>query len=210
MKQQKSKKCIECGKSFNQYNSLVKVCSNSCAISYAKKQSKKQADKDWKAQKKVLKEKLKTKSDYEKELQKEVNTLVRIIDKGCVCISSLKPLNDKFDAGHFYSVGSNPSLRFNLFNIYAQSVYSNQYLSGDQINFLSGLEQLYSKEHKEYVLSLKSRYKLIKLSIDDLKEKITIARKLVKELKEIDGTYNAFDRLKLRKIINDALGVYLD
>lgn len=164
-----------------------------------------------KEQKKVdseTREGLKTLSDYSKELQKEINTIVRLIDKGFVCISTGKPLNDKFDAGHFFSVGSNPTLRFNLLNIYAQSVYANQYLSGDQINFINGINEYYGKGLKSIVLRLKSDYKIIKLSKEELKEKIIIARSIVKHLKVENKTYNSVERIELRKKFNKMIGIY--
>lgn len=155
-----------------------------------------------------MRDNIKTRSDYERELQKEINTIVRLIDKGGCCISSRKPLNAKFDAGHFYSVGSNPALRFNLFNIYAQSVYANQYLSGDLTNFLSGLEHFYGKEHKEYVLSLKSQIEWLKLSTDEMKEATKKAKEIIKELKANDAVYSPLERLELRDKYNKELGIY--
>jgi hypothetical protein len=47
MKQPKQKNCIECGKLFNQYNSLVKVCSTECAIKVAKVKVKKEVICTW-------------------------------------------------------------------------------------------------------------------------------------------------------------------
>lgn len=204
----KQKKCRNCQSKFEPKNSLQVVCGAKCAIKYNNTKKEKQAVKDWSIEKKELKEKLKNKSDYEKELQKEVNTIVRLIDKGSFCHSTKKPLNDKYDAGHFHSVGSNNSIRFNLFNIYAQSVYANQYLSGDQINFLVVLSDVYGESHKEYVLSLKRLYPYVKLSIEDLKEKIIIARQIIKELKKIDLIYPTIVRLELRKKYNERLGIY--
>lgn len=157
---------------------------------------------------KQMKENIKTLSDYAKELQKEINTIVRLIDKGSQCISTLKPLNNKFDAGHFYSVGSNPALRFHLDNIHAQSVYANQYLSGDQINYINGLSEVYGADYKDYVLNLKSVYKVLKLSKDELKAKIIIAKEIVKELKLKDLNYFRSDRIFLREIYNKRLGIY--
>ena len=198
------KKCKVCKEVFTPVKPLQSVCGYKCAINKAKElESKKQNAKD-----KKTRESLKTLSDYLKELQKEINTIVRLIDKGSQCISTLKPLNDKFDAGHMYSVGSNPALRFHLDNIHAQSVYANQYLSGDQINYLNGLREVYGNDYKEYVLSLKSRYKVLKLSQDEIKEKITIARQIVKELKSLDLKYSAKVRLELRKKYNEMLGIY--
>lgn len=170
------------------------------------KQQKEQ--REWKAEKAVLKDKLKTLSDYAKDLQKEVNTIVRLIDKGTQCISTLKTLNDKYDAGHFYSVGGNPALRFHLDNIHAQSVYANQYLSGDQINYLNGLNEVYGLEYKEYVISLKGRYTVLKLTIEDMKDKITISRGIVKWLKLQDRSYSDKKRIELRKEYNLKLGIY--
>ena len=161
-----------------------------------------------KAFKDDLRQKLKTNSDYCKELQKEVNTIVRLIDKGSQCISTLKPLNNKFDAGHFYSVGSNPSLRFHLDNIHAQSVYANQYLSGDQMNYLNGLDKVYGTNYKEYVIDLKRKYPILKLSVDELKEKIVIAKEIVKELKNENSEYDDSARLYLRTLANDRLSIY--
>jgi hypothetical protein len=198
------RKCLVCKDKFTPQANTQICCSPWCAIDYLKKKK----IKDWKIEKSVIKEKLKTKSEYEKELQKEINTIVRLIDKGSFCHSTKKPLNEKYDAGHFFSVGSNNSIRFNLFNIYAQSVYANQYLSGDQINFLNVLSEVYGEEHKEYVLSLKSLYSYIKLSIEDLKEKITISKQIVKELKAIDLSYSAKVRIELRKKYNERIGIY--
>ncbi len=175
---------------------------------WVKAEKKKEYERKAKKEKKEMKEKLKTKSDYEKELQKEINTIVRLIDKGSVCHSTLKPLNEKFDAGHVFSCGANPSIRFNLMNIYSQSVYANQYLSGDQINFMNGLENIYGTEHKELVMSLKLRYPILKLAIDELKEKIQIARQIVKELKTINLTYPPKVRLELRRKYNERLRIY--
>jgi len=183
----------ECIKAFNESVKLAK---------------EKQKTKQWQKEKKEIKEKLMTKSDYEKLLQKEINTIVRLIDKGFICISSGKPLNDKFDAGHFYSVGSNPSLRFNLLNIYAQSVYANQYLSGDQINFINGINENYGSGLKSIVLRLKKDYPIIKLTQEELKEKIITARSIVKYLKLENKTYNSVQRIELRRKFNKMIGIY--
>jgi len=188
--------CLETDECIKAFNESVKA-----------NQQKANAKK-WSKEKKQIKESLLTKSDYEKLLQKEINTIVRLIDKNSFCHSTKKPLNDKFDAGHFFSCGSNPSIRFNLFNIYAQSVYANQYLSGDQINFLAVLSEVYGEKHKEYVLSLKTLYPLLKLSQEELKDKIKIARSIVKHLKLENKTYNTTERLELRKKFNAMIGIY--
>lgn len=176
------------------------------ALNIAKSKTKKEQTQKTNAQK----ENLKTKSDLEKDLQTEINTIIRLIDKGFVCISTRNQLNAKYDAGHFFSRGSSPTIKFNLFNIYAQSVYANQHLSGDQINFMMGLRHYYGNKLTEYVLELKSLYKLINLSREDLKSKTLIARKIVKELKNTDAIYNVVERIEMRKKYNIEIGIYLD
>jgi hypothetical protein len=204
----KLKSCKVCKEKFEPIQFAQNVCNYKCAIIHAKNLKANKEASEWKAEKAVLKDKLKTLAEYKNELQVEINKLVRLIDKCSVCHSTLKPLNIKFDAGHVFSVGSNPTIRFNLFNIYSQSVYANQYLSGDQINFIEGIEILYGIKHKELVLNLRSKYKLIKLSINEIKIHIKITKNIVKELKDLDLVYSSENRIKLRKKFNDIIGIY--
>jgi len=169
---------------------------------------KKQTKKVEREKTKAAKEGLKTLSDYKKELQALINSMVRFIDRNCVCISSQKPLNEKYDAGHYYSVGSNDTIRFNLLNIYAQSVYSNRHLSGDLINFTSGLTAMYGIEHLERVIGLKMA-PVIKLSIPEAKEKIKIAKSELSRLKaENKSFFNSNERIQERENINKKLSIY--
>jgi len=61
-----------------------------------------------------------TKSDYLKEVQEVFNKFIRLRDKGRGCISCGTIKNVKYDAGHFYSVGAYPNLRFNEDNCHKQ------------------------------------------------------------------------------------------
>ena len=209
----KNKKCKVCQSIFTPVQFAQAVCGYKCAMVHSYTLRKQKEQREWRQEKAVLKDKLKTLSQYAKDLQKEVNTIVRLIDKGTQCISTLKPLNDKYDAGHFYSVGSNPALRFNLDNIHAQSVYANQYLSGDQINYLNGLTNIYGPFYQSIVIDLKSKYKIIKLTKEEYKEKIIIAKKIIKEinydrLKFGETIYKRRTRLYLRNEYNKRLGIY--
>lgn len=178
-----------------------------------RKNLSKQRKKENKQRFNEIKETLRNKSYYEKKLQTEINAIVRSIDKNHNCISSNRPLNKKFDAGHFYSVGGNASLRFNLNNIFAQSVTDNQYKGGCPLEFLEGLKTNFSDEYANYVLSLKKRYKLIKLSKEDLKECITKAKEYFKHVQEYKIKNNKEklslkERLELRKKGNQYIGIY--
>lgn len=212
-----AKKCIICKTPFTpKRSSLEKCCSEyDCKVEYAliiaekQKSAKiKKAKQEWNKEKIDIKERIKTLAEWKHDLQVEINTLIREIDKGHLCISSRKSLNNKFDAGHFYSRGSNPSLMFHLMNIYAQSVQSNQHLSGDQINFLEGLEIDFGKEHKEYVLSLKKLHPILKITIEDIKPKIPLVRSLIKWIRLQDRKFTNEERIFLRKEFNEKIGIY--
>ena len=210
-------KCKVCREKFTpKRQSTEPTCDNyDCKVQYATEYAKKlglQKAKDLKAknfkEKTELREKLKTLGDWKKELQTEINSLIRAIDHGHLCISDRSQLNSKFDAGHMYSRGSNPSLSFNLMNIYGQSVHSNQYKSGDQIKFLEGLEIDFGTEHKDYVLSLKKLYPILKITIEDIKPKIPLVRNLIKFVKKQEKKFTNEERIFLRKQFNEAIGIY--
>lgn len=165
-------------------------------------------EKRWKQKKTDMQHELKTHSDWSKELQIEINTIVRLIDKGSVCISSLKPLNEKYDAGHRFSVGVFPALRFHLFNIYSQSVHDNQYNSGNPDGFDKGLETIYGAQHLGDVHFLKIQYPSLKLTIPELIAAKSRAKKIVKDLKAMDLVYPPNVRKELRKKYNEKLGIY--
>ena len=127
------------------------------------------------------KKSLLTHSDWLNILQKVFNTFIRIRDKDKPCISSGKPLKGKFDAGHFYSVGGNPSLRFNEFNVHGQSVHDNRDKHG---NLLEYAERLPERIGIENFNALKAdRHKTLKLSIPEIQEKIKEYKNKIRLLK---------------------------
>lgn len=176
-------------------------------IEKASLKAKKQIETKRKKIKAEAKESLKEVKDFKVDLQREINTIVRLIDKDCVCPCTLKK-HTYNDSGHVYSRGSTPELAFNLNNIYLQSVYANQHLSGDPINFFKGLEILYGKEHKEYVYNLKGKFLPFKPTKEEIKEYIKTARQIVKELKSLDLPYSPEHRLRLRNEYNKRIGIY--
>ena len=208
-------KCKICKQPFIKIRPLQPTCNEyNCKVAYATnvankaiETEKKKQKKQWAEEKKQIKEKIKTLSDYLKGLEKEVNTIVRLIDKGCGCICTGSKSGKK-NAGHYRSVGSHPTLRFHLDNIHLQSEYSNTYLSGDILKYQKGLRTVYGIKYLEYVDSL-ALLPPLKLSKDEVKQKIVIAKQIVKELKAIDSTYNALERMNLRKEYNERLGIYI-
>jgi hypothetical protein len=170
------RKCVSCKDKFTPQNNTQVVCSIACSIQFMK--SKKAND--WQKEKKVLKEKLMTKSDYLNICQKVFNTYIRTRDKDKNCISCNKKLVGKYDAGHFFSVGAYPNLRFNENNVFGQCVHCNRDKHGNVKEYDLKLQNILSTE--DYNQLLNDRNKPALLSIDDVKELITIYRIKTKEL----------------------------
>lgn len=126
------RKCKQCSEVFDKLRPLQYLCSPKCASDNAKAQREKKEIKEWKERKKVGKQSLKTKQDYEKELQAVFNTFIRTRDKGKTCISCPTILGAvKFDAGHYFPVGSYKNLRFSEVNTHGQCVHCNQHKHGN-------------------------------------------------------------------------------
>jgi hypothetical protein len=211
-----AKKCCICKEFFTpRFSTTERSCQKyECKVEYAmqvvsrqKIAKEKKAKQDYAKEKIEAKEKLKTLTEWHNDLQKEINSIVRAIDAGHPCISSQRPLGKSFDAGHMYSRGSNPHIRYHLFNIFAQSVHDNQWKSGNQLDFVDGLEKTFGSTIKDYCLSLKGLPEL-KLSIIDIKEKIPVARGILKWLKLQQRSFTTEERISLRRQFNNELGIY--
>ena len=211
MKQPKPKKCKNpsCGKVFTPNFKLQRVCSIDCAYQLARIESDKKQAKEAKVQKAEMKERIKTLSDYKRELQVLVNHLARLIDEGAPCISSGRS-SGKMSGGHRWACGGWDNLRFNLMNIWIQSFHDNHHLSGNPSGYDKFLKEagIY-----ELVMDLNVTYPMMRWKDYDIKEKIVIARQIVKELKEanqVDSLPRSTDlRIELRVRYNKMLGIYL-
>lgn len=160
----------------------------------------------WKEKRAEWKENLKTLSEWKSDLQIEINTIVRLIDNRQPCIAT-GATTGKMNAGHYISRGSNDTIRFHLDNIHIQSEHSNSFNSGDTIRYQDGIIKIYGREYFDHLNSLKS-IATIKLSADQIKEKIKIARTIVKELRSLDLIYSTENRMVLRKKFNAIIGIY--
>ena len=176
----KEKKCKNCGDNFTPRQPLQYVCGYPCAIEYAKKQREKKETKDWKKEKKERSEKLMTHKDWLNIAQKVFNTYIRQRDKGLPCISC-GTNSGQFHAGHYRSVGSTPELRFNEDNVHGQCATCNNYLSGNLIEYRKNLIKKIGVERVEF---LEIKQPPLKLSIDEIKNLITLYKSKIKELNE--------------------------
>jgi len=174
----KEKKCKNCKEKFIPQRPLQYICGVRCGAEYAinsrnKKEKKERAE----AKKSLL-----THKDYLKMLQVVFNTYIRLRDKDKGCISCGGPFITKYDAGHFYSVGSTPSLRFDEDNCHGQCVYCNQHLHGNLIMYWENLPKRIGRE-RYIALMEKSKIYNLKLSIPEIQEKIKYYKQKINQIK---------------------------
>jgi hypothetical protein len=161
----KSRKCKYCKESFEPVAFLQKNCFDPNCVTEWINETK---QKEWKKKKAKLKLDLMTKSDYIKILQQLVNKYVRLRD-GSFCISCDKAIKGKVDAGHFFSCGNYPSVRFDLRNINSQCITCNQF-NGGRIH-----------EYREYLIK-----KIGSVEFEDLERKAHENRQYsISELKDM-------------------------
>ena len=153
-----------------------------------------------------IKESLKTLSDYKEDLQVKINLIVRLIDRGYPCIAT-DSFDGKMNAGHYMSVGSNPTIRFHLENIWLQSVHSNKWKAGDTLRYQQGIIKNFGSEYLDYLNSLQ-QIPPIRLTIEDIKQVLPICNDIIKELKRMDFIVPKMDRIELRKEANKLIGIY--
>jgi hypothetical protein len=209
----KSKKCKICKESFEPKNSLQVVCKSECAIEYGRihlKRTKIESAKKQRLEREKLKSGLMTKGDYEKALQTKINYMVRLIDEGCRCIACNK-YKEKFDAGHFFAVGSHPFLRFNLMQVWCECRYCNSYKSS-KFEYVDGLIREFGQDIFDYITGLKLEWKDLSWEIHELKEWIKKSNECIKFIEAFKSDkqlpLNNSDRILLRVKVNELMGIY--
>lgn len=168
----KSKKCKECGGSFTPFKTTQVVCGTKCATKLAE-------SKLWKEKKKVMIENTRTRTEWLSLLQIVFNKYIRLRDANKPCISCDRILTGKFDAGHYFSVGSYPNLRFDESNVHGQDVYCNQHLHGNHIEY--GLRLPLRIGQDAYNRLMNKRGDALKLTLDEIKELIKHYKLKIKE-----------------------------
>jgi hypothetical protein len=179
-------KCKNCGSRFEpRFSTLEKFCWNAdCKTIEALNKLealKKLEARNWKDRKTELKKANKSASDYRNDLQKVFNTWIRLRDQDAGCISCGKPLNGKFDAGHFWSVGSYPNLRYDPDNCFGQCVPCNQHKHGNLIEYQS---RMIDRIGSDCFAELERKRNLIlKLTISEMEDLTAHYKALIKILK---------------------------
>ncbi len=201
MKQLKPKFCRNCLDQFQPYKSTDTLCSFQCSVAYKEKQ---EIEERFKKAKQSIKY-----DNAKKTLQELVNKIVRLIDRGHNCITSNKAYGSyTVHAGHFYSVGAYPSLRYNLLNIYAQADYENTYNSGNGVIYSIRLKDVFGEEIKAEIDGLIQKYPTLKLSNMEAWEACKRARNIIKGLESVETIFTNEMRITMRKRLNESLGIY--
>jgi hypothetical protein len=169
---------------------------------------KKKEVKDWKVKKSELKPYTHSK-EYKKAFQDEINKLSRLIDNrfNYTCIDCGKPYGKQQDGGHFNSVGSNATIRYNLHNIHSQKSDCNRNGMGSGMlrEYYQGLIERYGLEYAEMVdTGLQNKYKYIGLTEVEIVEKLKIVRKLNRDF----DTFVFTDAISARTTLNNLIGIY--
>lgn len=202
------RKCLNCKKKFKPTSATNTVCSQSCAIEYAKEKAIKQKAKNNALEKQKLKNSITGVPELKKLLETQINAICREIDKGSGCISCGGHTTPQ--GGHFFSKGSNPALRYNLFNIYLQDYNCNCAKGGNIHEYDKGLIKMYGKQHWEFVkFELPLKYTILKPTKPELLEWIEKAKIELKILKKENRTYDFKERIEIRKLINERIGIYV-
>lgn len=170
--------------------SIFKKCCNNkeCideALEVSKQNKYEKQKREWKKRKENLKVEIGTrKKAHEEPLQKTINKIAVLIDKDHPCIARPIENHVRFDGGHVYSVGSHPSLRYNLNNIFKQSVKSNRDLGGEQVLMLEGIEILHGQDQRKTTEGLIQKYPILKLTYDEKKEALKRANQLKRDIEK--------------------------
>ena len=179
------RRCTACRKSFKPYAGWVKWCSPECqdvVVKIIAEKARKERVKQDKKDLQKLKEKHKGLANYMNVLQVVFNEFIRLRDKDEPCIScgTFGPV--MWSAGHYYTVGSSGSVRFDEDNVHKQCWFNcNKNKSG---NLAEYYPRLIAKIGQERFDALTERKNTIwKPTIPELIEKIEYYKEKVKQLK---------------------------
>lgn len=201
------RKCLNCKDKFTPTSNTQVVCRMACAINYAQEKAKKDKTKISRLETKKMRESIIGVPELKKLLETQINTICRLLDKESGCVSCGGHTTPQ--AGHYHTVQSNGSIRFNLFNTHLQDFNCNCAKGGNIHNYDLGLIKMYGKEYWEYVkFQLPQEYPILKLTKPELMDAIGKAKELVKRLKQADITHSMNQRIRLRSEYNSFIGIY--
>ena len=135
------------------------------------------------------KESLRTLNDYKNVLQPLINFIIRHIDHDKGCISCNHGWDRKWarqkQAGHYFPKHPYRSIRFNVFGIYIQCTVCNDRKSANIDNYRKGIIKHYGRDTMDYIDSLPDRYKNIEFTISQIKEAVSLAKTIKKDILDL-------------------------
>lgn len=172
VKQPRPKKCKNpaCGVKFVAQRLGQAVCSYPCGLaikSVNQTKARKAIAEVGRKELQAAKERVKPKGQYMREAQSAFNAWIRARDAALPCISCGRHHEGKYDAGHYRTVGSNPTLRFQPLNCHKQCVPCNQHKSGDIVNYRMSLVLRIGQAQVDW---LEGPHEPQRYTIDDLKQ----------------------------------------
>jgi len=181
---EKTRKCkyVNCKQSFvkNPSKSIDYCCSVDCYYKHAIWLKEQKEQKEIKEKHKEYREKTKTNSDYIKITQQVFNKYIRLRDQQKPCISCDAELTGKYDAGHYFSCGAYPNLRFHEHNVFGQCVACNQHKHGNIHEYRIRLLDRIGAANMEELKQLRNQPR--KYTTEELKELISVYKQKTKEL----------------------------
>lgn len=174
------KKCKNCKEPFTPIRStLERYCQKDECIRVFVAEAKEKA---WKKTKKEKKEELMTVQDYVKIAQQVFNKYIRLRDKDKGCISCGKPLDKKYDCGHYFNANNHWAVRFHPDNCHGQCVECNQWKHGNLIEYRKGLINRIGYDGLAWLESFATETR--KYTIEELKEIIATYKQKIKEIEK--------------------------
>jgi len=188
--------CLNCFKTW-----LLTTPEGGKVLEKSSLRGKKKVEKEKKDELRALK---KTLEPVKSKLQRKIQLIVRLIDKGQLCLA--RNTRGQMHGGHVFARGGNSQMGFNLHNIHRQSASSNKYQNDDGL-LRDGVVYEYGQPYMDYIGSLK-RTPSVKYSDAEYREFYLKASKIALKLKAGDLRYSKEDRIRLRNEINIELGIY--
>lgn len=172
-------RCKNCKQKFEQVRFNQKFCLGPECVKVWVAQAK---DKEWKKTKKKMQADIETVQELMKAAQIVFNKFIRIRDKDQPCISCGSKLENKFDAGHYFSSGGHKAVTFDEDNVHGQCVACNQWKHGNLIQYQIGIEQRIGGER---LMQLHEKaHQSVKYTREDLRNLIVTYKQKIKNLEK--------------------------
>ena len=172
-------RCKHCKQKFESVKFNQKYCLEPECVKVWVSQAK---DQNWKKTKKKMQQDIETVQELMKAAQIVFNKFIRIRDKDKPCISCGSKLENKFDAGHYFSSGGHKAVTFDEDNVHGQCVACNQWKHGNLIQYQIGIEQRIGGER---LIALHEKaHQSVKYTRDELRDLITTYKQKIKALEK--------------------------